>query len=68
MKKAKPVTERVLAEFAKGRSLTPAQITSRFNVANPHDVIYNLRKRGNNIVTEEVKRGNQTVTRYSLAS
>lgn len=29
-----------------GEELTAKQISSRFNVANPHDVVYNLRMEG----------------------
>lgn len=37
---------RVLEAFKNGETLTPAQISARFNVANPHDVVYNLRRKG----------------------
>ena len=33
------------------KNLTPKQIASRFNLANPRDAVFKLRNRGFNIVT-----------------
>jgi hypothetical protein len=46
----------------KGLELTTKQITSRFGVANPYDVIYMLRNNGFNIVNEKVTNRNGTKT------
>ena len=44
---AKTQTDRVIeALVVKGQSLTAKQITSRFGAANPHGLVYNLRKKG----------------------
>ena len=39
-------TARVLNALKAGETLTPAQITARFGAANPHDVVYQLRRQG----------------------
>jgi len=39
-------TARVLTALQNGEELTAKQISSRFNVANPHDVVYQLRNQG----------------------
>jgi hypothetical protein len=39
-------TARVLNALMAGETLTPAQITARFGAANPHDVVYKLRRQG----------------------
>ena len=39
-------TARVLNALMAGETLTPAQITARFGSANPHDVVYKLRRQG----------------------
>lgn len=36
----------VLKAFQNGEELTANQITARYGVANPHDVVYNLRREG----------------------
>lgn len=46
----------------KGQELTPKQITSRFGIANPHDVVYTLRQSGYKIETMKVANRNGTVT------
>jgi hypothetical protein len=39
-------TARVLTALQNGEELTAKQISSRFSVANPHDVVYQLRNQG----------------------
>jgi hypothetical protein len=39
-------TARVLTALQNGEELTAKQIASRFSVANPHDVVYQLRNQG----------------------
>lgn len=39
-------TARVLTALKNGEELTAKQISARFNVANPHDVVYQLRNQG----------------------
>jgi len=39
-------TARVLTALQNGEELTAKQISARFNVANPHDVVYQLRNQG----------------------
>ena len=39
-------TARVREAFLNGETLTPSQITARFGAANPHDVVYKLRRQG----------------------
>lgn len=34
------------ALVVEGKELTAKQISSRFNIANPHDLVYNLRNEG----------------------
>jgi len=40
------VTERVLFALEQGEELTAKQISTRYNVANPHNVVYTLRGEG----------------------
>ena len=51
-----------IALVDKGVTLTAKQISARFGVANPHDVIYSLRKSGLNIVLETTTDRNGTNT------
>jgi predicted transcriptional regulator len=46
MEKQMTQTARVLTALQNGEELTAKQISSRFNVANPHDVVYQLRNQG----------------------
>jgi predicted transcriptional regulator len=39
-------TARVLTALQNGEELTAKQIAARFSVANPHDVVYQLRNQG----------------------
>ena len=39
-------TSRVREAFLNGETLTAAQISARFGVSNPHNVVYNLRRQG----------------------
>lgn len=39
-------TARVLTALQNGEELTAKQISARFSVANPHDVVYQLRNQG----------------------
>jgi hypothetical protein len=42
-------TDRLGIAFAEGAQLTARQIAARFRVANPYDMVYNLRNIGMNI-------------------
>jgi hypothetical protein len=46
----------------KGQELTTKQISSRFGIANPYDVVYTLRANGFNIVNEKTTNRNGTST------
>lgn len=50
------------ALVTKGMALTSKQISTRFGVANPYDVIYTMRNNGYNIVTTKTVAKNGTVT------
>jgi len=39
-------TARVREAFLNGETLTAGQIRARFGVANPHNVVYSLRRQG----------------------
>jgi len=44
--------DRVRRTLSSGKKLTARQITSRYQVSNPHDVIYRLRQEGMHIVQD----------------
>ena len=48
---------RVLKAFTEGATLTAKQIASRFGVANPHNVVYALRRKGYAIYLNEGRKG-----------
>ena len=52
----------------KGYELTSKQISARFGIANPRDVVYSLRNNGFNIVRETVETRNGTTTKYRYVS
>jgi|688.fasta_scaffold183392_4 hypothetical protein len=59
----KTQTDRVInALVTKGQALTAKQISARFGAANPHGLVYSLRKKGLNIklVTTKDSRGRET--------
>jgi hypothetical protein len=60
--------ERLLNSFRKGQELTSRQIAARFSVANPRDLVYNLRGKGHriNLITTIDSKGRET-NKYSLA-
>ena len=61
----------VNAFVTKGEVLTAKQISSRFNLSNPHDAIHQLRSEGYSIYTNtrKNKRGESIVEyRYGRAS
>jgi Helix-turn-helix domain len=61
-------TSKVLTALENGHQLTAAQISSRYKVANPHDVIYKLRNKGYEIMLGTHVNSKGAVTRkYSLA-
>ena len=53
VKVSKSKQSNVLAALAKGKSLTPAQISGVYGLANPHDAIMNLRRQGHCIYTNK---------------
>jgi len=62
-------TNKVLNAFKNGEQLTARQITSRFNVANPYDIIYNLRHDGYAIYLNEHTNSKGEVTqKYRLGT
>lgn len=46
-----------------GEELTAKQIASRFNIANPHDAVYDLRQNGYAIYLNEHEDSNGRVTK-----
>lgn len=56
---------RVLSALATG-GLTARQISARFRVTNPRDVIYRLRQDGHNIVLNENETSRGVTRRYEL--
>ena len=53
----------------KRESLTAKQIASRYNVANPHDTIYQLRSEGISIYSNTAKNSRgETVTKYRFGT
>lgn len=58
----KSVKVRLLEAMVKGKKFSPKQIKDKYGVANPHDVIYQIRKLGVHVVSEESKTG----TRYYI--
>lgn len=62
-------TIKVLNALKNGEQLTARQITSRFNVANPYDIIYNLRHDGYAIYLNEHTNSKGEVTqKYRLGA
>lgn len=60
---AKTQTDRIIdALVNKRQALTAKQITARFGAANPHGLVYSLRKKGMNVklVTTTDTRGRET--------
>lgn len=56
-------TNRVFeALVLNGEELTAKQISSRYNVANPHDIVYNLRMEGYSIYLNQHKDSKGRVT------
>ena len=51
----------------KKQSLTAKQISTRYGVSNPHDMIYRLRNKGVKINLQTVTRNGKTVTKYVAA-
>lgn len=47
------VSNRVLSALQSGERLTAKQISARYGVANPHNVVYNLRNQGYAIYANE---------------
>jgi len=61
-------SERLAIAFATGAQLTARQIASRFKVANPYDMIYNLRKEGHNIeLNTRTNSKGEAVNFYAIA-
>jgi predicted transcriptional regulator len=57
----------VLEAFENGAELTAKQIKTRFNVANPHDAVHQLRGKGYAIYLNARKNSKgETVNRYRL--
>jgi len=54
----------VLNALRSGERLTPRQISSRYNVKNPWDVIYRLRNESYEIITFERKNSEGHPTRF----
>ena len=62
-------TMKVLEAFMNGETLTAAQITSRYGIANPHDAVHNLRTSGYPVYlnTEKNSKGH-SVSKYRLGN
>ncbi len=62
-------TTRLLTTLQSGERLTAKQIASRFNVANPHNLVYELRNQGYPIYLNrhKDKNGNETM-KYRLGT
>lgn len=69
-KTTKTKTDRIYnALVERGQELTAAQIKTRFGVSNPHDAVYQLRRKGYAITLNEYKANNGKVTRkYSYTA
>lgn len=63
MKINKPKAIRLLEYLVKGKSITAEQISKKFDVANPHDLVYKVRGLGVSVATSKNKKGK---TVYSL--
>lgn len=62
-------TNMVLKAFQNGEELTAMQIMARYGVANPHDVVYNLRSQGYAIYLNERKNARGQITqKYRLGN
>ncbi len=60
-------TDRLFNAFLAGAQLTAKQIASRYRVANPHDMVYNLRREGVDIeLNTRTNRNGESVRFYSL--
>lgn len=49
-----------------GKSITKLEALKKFGVWNTGDVIFKMRKRGVDIETRMIKRGNNTFAKYKL--
>jgi hypothetical protein len=59
----------VLEAFRNGDELTAAQIRSRFNVGNPHDIVHTLRSEGYCIYLNKHKNSKgQVMQKYRLGT
>jgi hypothetical protein len=60
-------TSKVLKALLSGKVLTPAQISKKFGLDNPHNPVYQLSERGYYIVRQykKTKQGYYTV-KYSM--
>lgn len=67
MNNKRSAVDKVFAVLNSGKTLTTKQISTRFGVANPRDVIYTLRNEGYNVVTTRTSNKNGTTVKYSLA-
>lgn len=62
-------TERVLEAFKKGEELTTSQISARWKIVNPRDVVYNLRRQGYPIYLNEKKNSRGEISmKYRLGT
>jgi hypothetical protein len=60
-------TDRLGLALAEGAQLTARQIAARFRVANPYDMVYNLRNNGMNIeLNSRLNAKGETVQFYSV--
>lgn len=57
--KTTTATARVREAFLNGETLTAGQIRARFGVANPHNVVYSLRRQGYAIHLNEGRVGSK---------
>lgn len=62
-------SNRLATALSNGDELTARQIASRFNVANPHDLVYRLRDVGFKIeIKKTTNSKGQLMQRYALVN
>lgn len=68
-KNTTPRTTRLLNALQNGGAFTPAQITKRFNLANPSASVNDIRRMGIAVaVSTTTKRNGEVVRKYVLAA
>ena len=60
------VTTEVLAAFMRRERLSQIEVTRRYGITRLASVVFELRKRGHDIITETVTRGGRSFAVYYL--